>query len=279
MSDERFSRQSFLGEDSQPIFERAVVAVAGLGGGGSHVVQQLAHIGFLNYVIYDPDVVEDSNLNRLIGATEQDAADVVPKIDVARRIITGLRPWARVDAFQCRWQENVGPLHRADLIFGCVDGFSERRELEAFARRSLTPLLDVGMDVHCVGNEPPRMGGQVILSMPGGPCMFCMGFLNERNLAREGERYGAAGGRPQVVWPNAILASTAVGIAIDLLNDWTRSLRGAVYMSYDGNKGTVQPHIRLQYLSEVECPHYPLSMVGDPSMHWSSSTEVEASIR
>lgn len=279
MSDERFSRQSFLGEGSQPIFERAVVAVAGLGGGGSHVVQQLAHIGFLNYVIYDPDVVEDSNLNRLIGATEQDAADAVPKIDVAKRIITGLRPRARVNAFQCRWQENVEPLHGADLIFGCVDGFSERRELEAFARRSLALLIDVGMDVHQVGDEPPRMGGQVILSMPGGPCMFCMGFLNERNLAREGERYGAAGGRPQVVWPNAVLASTAVGIAIDLLTDWTRSLRGPVYMSYDGNKGTVQPHLRLQYLSEVECPHYPLSMVGDPIMRWSSSTDAVTSVR
>jgi hypothetical protein len=279
MSDERFSRQSFLGGDSQSIFERAVVAVVGLGGGGSHVVQQLAHIGFLNYVIYDSDVVEDSNLNRLIGATEQDAADAVPKIDVARRIITGLRPRARVDAFQCRWQESVEPLHRADLIFGCVDGFSGRRELEAFARRSLAPLLDIGMDVHRVGDEPPKMGGQVILSMPGGPCMFCMGFLNERNLAREGERYGAAGGMPQVVWPNAILASTAVGIAVDLLTDWTRSLGGPVYMSYDGNKGTVEPHIRLQYLSRVACPHYPLSMVGDPVMRWSSSTEAKASVR
>src|SRR5687768_13699180 len=120
MSDERFSRQSFLGEGSQSVFERAVIGVAGLGGGGSHVVQQLAHIGFLNYVIYDPDVVEDSNLNRLVGATEKDAATGVSKIEVARRVITGLRPRAQIEAYPCRWQEEAGPLHRADLIFGGV---------------------------------------------------------------------------------------------------------------------------------------------------------------
>jgi tRNA A37 threonylcarbamoyladenosine dehydratase len=42
-----FSRQSFLGPDSQQIIEAATVGVVGLGGGGSQIVQALAHIGFL----------------------------------------------------------------------------------------------------------------------------------------------------------------------------------------------------------------------------------------
>ena len=108
------------------------------------------------------------------------------------------------------------------------------------------------------------MGGQVILSMPGGPCMFCLDFLNERVLAQEAERYGDAGPRPQVVWPNGVLASTAVGIAVDLLTDWTHSLRDVVYMEYDGNKGTVKPHVRLEYLEDRPCPHYRADQVGDP---------------
>ena len=65
---ERYSRQSFLGPDAQERIERAVVGVVGLGGGGSHIVQQLAHIGFQRYVLYDDDAVEDTNLNRLIGS-------------------------------------------------------------------------------------------------------------------------------------------------------------------------------------------------------------------
>ena len=269
MSDGRFSRQSFLGDKSQDIIERAVVGLTGLGGGGSHIVQQLAHVGFLNYRIYDPDVVEYSNLNRLVGASRKDAEEATPKIEVAQRLIKGLSPGATVLAYAQRWQDNPEPLRGCDLIFGCVDGFNERRELEACARRYLIPLIDIGMDIHVVGDEPPRMGGQVILSMPGGPCMFCLAFLNELTLAREGERYGDAGGRPQVIWPNGGLASTAVGIAIDLLTDWTRSLRNVVYMSYDGNRGTIQPHIRLQYVSNNVCIHYPLNQVGDPVLSFS----------
>src|SRR6266446_616397 len=264
MSNERFSRQSFLGDNLQEIIERAVIGVTGLGGGGSHIVQQLAHIGFLRYRNYDGDVAEDHNLNRLIGAKENDLAHKTPKIEISERIMKGFRGNAVVESYPCRWQEQPEPLRGCDLIFGCVDGFSERRELEALARRYLIPLIDIGMDVHCVEGEPPRMGGQVILSMPGGPCMLCLGFLNERALAQEAERYGDAGPRPQVVWPNGVLASTAVGIAVDLLTDWTRSLRNVVYMEYDGNKGTVKPHVRLEYLEDRRCPHYRADQVGDP---------------
>jgi hypothetical protein len=122
------------------------------------------------------------------------------------------------------------------------------------------------MDVHIIGDEPPRMGGQIILSMPGSPCMTCLGFLNEASLAHEAARYGDAGPKPQVVWPNGVLASTAVGIAIDLLTDWTRSLRDAVYFMYDGNAGTVTPHPRIQYYDGSPCTHFPATDVGAPAL-------------
>jgi hypothetical protein len=175
-----------------------------------------------------------------------------------------VRSVAQVETFACRWQDRPAPLRGCDIVFGCVDGFAERRELEVACRRHLIPLIDVGMDVHTVGDEPPRMGGQVILSMPGAPCMTCLGFLNDATLAREAARYGDAGTQPQVVWPNGALASTAVGVAVDLLTDWTRSLRGPVYLMYDGNIGTVTPHPRLIYHDGGPCPHFPLAQVGNP---------------
>jgi hypothetical protein len=49
-------------------------------------------------------------------------------------------------------------------------------------------------------------------------CLRCMGIICDDVLERE--RYGAAGGRPQVVWPNGMLASAAVGIAVQLLTPW-----------------------------------------------------------
>jgi molybdopterin-synthase adenylyltransferase len=80
MAAERFNRQSFLGPDSQRIIESAIVTIVGLGGGGSHVAQQLAHVGFLNYRVWDGDVAEDSNLNRLIGADEKTLRLKLPRL-------------------------------------------------------------------------------------------------------------------------------------------------------------------------------------------------------
>jgi len=49
-----------------------------------------------------------------------------------------------------------------------------RRELEIACRRYLMHYIDIGVDVH--GEDRPGIGGQVMLSSPGGPCMTCMGF-------------------------------------------------------------------------------------------------------
>lgn len=241
-----------------------VVGVVGLGGGGSHIIQHLAHAGFRHYVLYDNDIVEESNLNRLIGGTRADAASKTPKIEVARRMIYGLEPGASIEAYQSRWQDQPYSLRGCDVIFGCVDGLAERRELEACARRYLISYIDIGVDVHQAGNESPVMAGQVILSMPGGPCLMCLGFLSGDDLSKEAAQYGSAGPRPQVVWANGVLASTAVGIVIDLLTGWTKALNNPVYLCYYGNQAILQPHIRLDYLDAGECTHYPLEQVGDP---------------
>lgn len=261
----RHSRQSFLGRDLETIISTAKLGIVGLSGGGSHLVQQLGHIGFRRFAIYDPDHVDESNLNRLVGATFADVKEATPKVDVARRVLQGLiGDRLEVEAYAGRWQHQPTPLRECDLIFGCLDGFAERAELEICARRYLIPYIDVGLDVHTVSSDAPRMGGQVILSLPGGPCMHCLGFLTEERLAKEAATYGDVGIRPQVVWANGVLASTAVGIAVDLFTDWTGSCPKPIYLSYDGNRGTMSPHVRLQYISLESCPHFAPAAVGDP---------------
>ena len=263
---ERFSRQSFLGEKSQEIIERARVCFCGLGGGGSHTATQAAHIGFLNYVLFDGDIADESNLNRTVTLVETDIASGTRKIEAARRRILEIRSGASIEAFPCRWQKKAQILRTADIVIGSIDGFGERRDLEATCRRFLIPYIDIGMDLHSIPGEAPAMAGQVILSMPGHACMHCMNFLNEHTLGQEANRYGNAGPRPQVVWPNGVLASTAIGLTVDLLTDWTRSIRGAVFLSYRGNVETLTPDNRLKYVPPV-CPHYPLDAIGEPRFH------------
>src|SRR5207248_326547 len=104
---------------------------------------------------------------------------------------------------------------------------------------------------------------QTILSIPGGPCMMCMGFLTEHKLAREASLYGTAGGRPQVVWSNGVLASTAVGVFTALLTGWSVDAAPVAYLTYDGNGNIVQMHPRAEYVPD-SCIHYPLALAGDP---------------
>jgi molybdopterin-synthase adenylyltransferase len=259
-----FARQSFLGPNSQDIIETCIVGIIGLGGGGSHIAQQLAHLGFLNYVLFDKDRIEDTNLNRLIGGTQRDVEKRTLKIDIACRLIKQIRPKANVEVVEDIWQNRANALKRCDIVFGGVDGFDQRRQLESATRRFLIPLIDIGMDVVIPPDGVSAIGGQVILSMPGEPCMTCLGFLNDQSLAREAARYGDAGDHPQVVWTNGVLSSTAVGIAVDLLTDWSRSTRQRVYLCYRGSSGTLTPHVHLEYLGKDPCPHFPLENCGAP---------------
>jgi molybdopterin-synthase adenylyltransferase len=261
-NDDSFSRQSFLGVDAQERISRCTVGVCGLGGGGSHIVQQLAHIGFLNYVLFDRDRIEKSNLNRLVGGTQQDVLDRTLKIDIARRLILGIRPGANVEIFPTFWQDNSTALKKCDLVLGCVDGLDERSQLEAACRSHLIPLIDIGMDVRR-NDTGYSVAGQVILSMPGCACMRCMNFLDDESLAKEAAAYGAAGANPQVVWTNGMLSSAAIGLAVDMVTGWSKSLRKSIYLSHRGAAMTLSSDPIAAFAPET-CTHYPITEVGPP---------------
>jgi molybdopterin-synthase adenylyltransferase len=148
-----FSRQSFLGPDSEQILADARVTIVGLGGGGSHIAQQLAHVGVGHFRLIDPQEIEDSNLNRLIGGTKQDVGAKAPKVEIAERLIRGIRPWAEVRTAKREWQVANDLLKDSHVLFGCVDGYRQRMYLEGAARRFGLPYIDIGMDVTKLDEE------------------------------------------------------------------------------------------------------------------------------
>lgn len=221
-------------------------------------------MGIGGYVNADPQTIEDTNTNRLIGGTLADVAEKRPKVDIAERLIRGLVPKARIVSAPKDWRDWVDDLKLCDVIVGAVDGFQERDQLERFARKHLITYLDIGMDVHKLGPKNFLVSGQVILSLPGGPCLRCCGLITDERLAEEARRYGAAGTRPQVVWANGVLASTAMGLITQLLTPWYPDPPGFVFLDYDGNKGTVTRNPRMELLKGCACSHHPLNETGDP---------------
>lgn len=260
----RLDRQSFLGAQSDAILDAATIGIVGLGGGGSHIVQQAAHMGIGGFVIADPDVIENTNTNRLISGTLADVAVSRPKVVIAERVIRGLQPNARIIAIPDDWHAAVDDLKLCDVIVGAVDSFKEREQLERFARKHLIPYIDIGMDVHDLGKDAFLVSGQIILSMPGAPCMRCCGFITDDRLEQEAKRYGAAGSRPQVVWSNGVLASTTVGLLTQVLTPWYQNPPAFVFLDYDGNKGTITRNARMELLKHCICPHHPPDETGDP---------------
>ena len=255
-------RQSFLGEHSTRILSDSTVAVVGLGGGGSHVAQQLAHLGIGNFILIDSDKIEPPNLNRTVGATYQDAVLGTPKVEVSARLIRNLNPHAHILSMQEKWQSNLKVLRNADVVVSCIEGFATKVQIERVCRAALIPLIDIGMDVHEA--EPYTISGQVVLSMPGKPCFLCMGHIRESDCALEEQHYGHAGGTPQVVWTNGILASTAVGIVVQLLTPWSKDSTSA-FLGYDGDRSTVNPDRRLSLGAHQHCVHYSAQeSLGDP---------------
>lgn len=257
-------RQSFLGADSEATLRALTVGIVGLGGGGSHLAQQLAHVGVGNFVLIDDDHIDESNLNRLVGATRANIESAARKVDIAARVILAVNPGAKVTAIAAKWQQAMGAVQSCDVVFGCVDNVRGKDELEAFSRRLLLPYIDQGMDVHALGKQF-LIAGQVLLSVPGGPCLRCLGIVTEDALEDEARNYGAAGGKPQVIWPNGVLASTAVGLFLQLVTPWHHTSLLGECLEYDGNAHTVVASARMRRLRERPCPHRAADDVGDPS--------------
>jgi len=256
-------RQSFLGPDAQPTIERSKLGIVGLGGGGSHINQQAAHIGFLRGVLCDAQRIEKTNLNRLVGATRQDVRGKRFKAEIAARVWRGIQPHAELDDRPLSWEDKREELRDCDIIFGAIDGFAARRDLEAFCRSHCIPFIDIGMLVLRPERRPPEIRGQAILSMPGELCMHCLQFLTGRNLAEEVQRYDKSP-QPQVVWPNGTLASSAIGYALGMLTAWSGENRPVCRIDYRGSALGLTPAPIAEMLRGKVCPHYPLSQAGDP---------------
>lgn len=267
-----FSRQSFLGAHSEEHLRSLRAVIIGLGGGGSHIAQQLAHVGIGTIHLIDPQTIEASNLNRLVGATQNDVDRATPKVDIAARVIKSIRPWIEVKTEQKKWQEADDLIKDAHVIFGCVDGYQEREYLELAARRYCMPYFDIGMDVAGLKDGTFAVAGQMIATRPGKPCMHCIGFLTTDRLNAEENDYGDAGVNPQVVWTNGTLASIAVGALIKMVCPWSSGSSDFTWLELDGNEQIIVPSQQPRYVPRVSpCPHHGgADGIGDPffSLKW-----------
>jgi hypothetical protein len=179
---EVFDRQALVVGD-QGLLSRARVVVVGLCGGGSHVVQQLAHGGVGRIVGIDDDRCHPTNLHREIGMQPVDSRDRTPKTEVMSRLVRGIGTGANFVGIEARVPApgSLDELMSADVIVGCIDNLHARADLMEIAWRYGVPYIDVGANIRALKGpaSAPRVaiGGNVFVFIPGGFCAWCCGFI------------------------------------------------------------------------------------------------------
>ncbi len=276
----RLRRQTVaIGPGSDRKLADAKVAILGVSGGGSHVVQQLAHIGVGTLIAVDDQTVEETNLGRLVGATEADI-DVTAKVELARRVATGIDSSIEVIRVNERFPARaaIDALKDADIVVACLDRFDAREGVNAFCRRYLIPLIDIGITIVSSTEHLTVADGQLAVSLPGRPCLRCW-LLSDALLARERrerppgyDRNPDAPGDPQVVSMNGTLASEACNCVLDLITGYSAGERGARFWQYDGRSGQLERHELPS--RRPRCPACVQEGRGDPTVA-STSTEQE----
>jgi molybdopterin-synthase adenylyltransferase len=269
MVDERYARHlGLFGAEGQKRIADSSVAIVGLGGVGSHVAQQLAFLGVCNFVLIDADSVSMSNLNRLVGATEEEVGTA--KIEVAAQLIVGIQPDANLDTFNQKFEAQAPPREMldVDIVFGCVDHDAVRLELVAFTSASRRPYIDLASDISAGG----EFGGRVVFAKDGARCLSCLGELDQHELARahmspeqraaddaiygvHREELGDTG--PSVVSINGAVAS----LAVTEFMVWTTGLREPRgFINYRGDRATVGTRAN----PERDYCHYCMDLWGAP---------------
>lgn len=95
----QFSRTEILiGEEAQKKLNNSKVAVYGLGGVGSYVVEALARAGIGHLVLVDYDKYDVTNINRQLGATHSNIDRY--KVDVMKERILDINPNAVVETYK-----------------------------------------------------------------------------------------------------------------------------------------------------------------------------------
>ncbi len=258
---ETYDRQiRFLGKAGQRRLKGTKVGIIGLGGAGSLVVEYLARLGVGSFVLVDDDIVELSNLSRIVGTSVADAIGKSTKMSIACRLILEANSHADIEALI----DDVAKESIAKRLVGCdflvlaADSMRARLVFNALVHQYLIPGVQIGakistdpdgniLDLFSV-NRPVR---------PSQGCLWCNELIDPTLLAKEAksdqerkdQAYGVEEPNPSVITLNAVAASHAVN---DFLLDYL-NLRGEMPVRYEHLHFLNEKRMLVEPTTDTEC--------------------------
>ena len=252
MNTERYDRNiRFFGKEGQDRLAAASVAVVGVGGLGTHVVQQLALLGVGRLALIDKGELKESSRNRYIGARHDDPVPGSAKVFIGERLAHEINPQIGVDLVHDELTSDAAfeAIKGCDYVFGCLDNDRARLILNELCLAYTKPYFDLASDIP-IGEA--QYGGRVCVVWDGAGCLICYGEIDptdvyvasmteEQRKDHEAiygvrtEALGEAG--PSVVSINGVVASLAVTefmLVATGMNDEPRK-----FLKYHGDRGIV----------------------------------------
>lgn len=140
---DQFCRTEMLvGKSAVEQLNNKHIAVFGLGGVGSYVVEALARSGVGNLTLVDDDVIAESNLNRQLYALYSTIGQA--KVDVAKSRVADINPNCKVAALQIRFDGSTADkfnFDSFDYVVDAIDTVTSKLLLIELCNQANTPII------------------------------------------------------------------------------------------------------------------------------------------
>ncbi|UPK67949.1 HesA/MoeB/ThiF family protein [Chitinophaga filiformis] len=264
--DERLQARNLqtFGRGTVQQFSQMRIGVVGNSGTGSPTIEQLKRLGVKELVLVDPDYIDHVNLNRILGATLQDANQQVPKPEVMKREIEKVGFGTTVTCFNSTVAEPavINALAQCDVLFSCVDGIEGRHILNLISSCYLIPLFDMGVKLQADGKGGiTGIYGTVHYIIPGGSSLLSRKQYTMAGLQAESIRRADQAGilknqyladvqesQPAVISINMQIAAIAV-------NDFLARIHP--FRNFDNDEVNIIRYWYCELLTKLECDNEP----------------------
>lgn len=140
--DTQFSRtELIIGKENVKKLNNAKVAVFGIGGVGSFVVEGLVRAGVGNFILVDKDCVDETNINRQLIATWKTIGK--PKVEVEKERMLEINPEVNVEIRQEFFMPDSKEIldETVDYIVDAIDTVTAKIELVVRANKLNIPII------------------------------------------------------------------------------------------------------------------------------------------
>lgn len=141
--DNQFTRtESLIGKDSLEKLFKSRIAVFGIGGVGSYVIEALARAGIGALDLIDNDIINITNINRQLIALNSTIGEA--KVEIAKKRILDINPNAQVTIYKKFFSpenSNEFDFSKYDYIIDAIDSVTGKIELIIKSQESKIPII------------------------------------------------------------------------------------------------------------------------------------------